>query len=214
MSYKLTFLLDPKNLWIEKYLKNYDFRINKKFKYKFSKNYLNVKNQDIVIILSYTKILGKSFLKKNKLNIIVHPSKLPKNKGFAPVAYEVLKNKNKIYISLLKASNKVDSGPVAFQDHFYLDGTELSDEIRKKQAINTIKIVKRFLKKYPKVKFKDQVGKSNFNKKRTPKDSEINISKSIKSQFNLLRICNNDIYPCFFKYKGNTYLLKINKKNS
>ena len=62
------------------------------------------------------------------------------------------------------------------------------------------------------MKLKKQKGKGNFNKRRTKKDSEININKSIKSQFNHLRICDNDKYPAFFKYKNNKYLLKIFKE--
>ena len=163
-------------------------------------------------ILGYTEILKEQFLNKNTLNIVVHASKLPKNKGFSPIAYEILKNKNNFFISLLKVSEKVDSGPIAFKDKFVLNGTELSDEIRAKQAFYTIKIIKKFLKKYPKVKYKNQSGKETFNKRRKSEDSELNIDRSIKSQFNLLRISNNDLYPCFFRYRGNKYILKINKK--
>ena len=60
--------------------------------------------------------------------------------------------------------------------------------------------------------FFDQKGRSNFNYKRKFKDNRIDINKSIKSQFNLLRIVDNDLYPANFKYKNQTYLLKIFKK--
>ena len=80
------------------------------------------------------------------------------------------------------------------------------------QAYQTIKILKNFLKNYPRMKLKKQKGKGNFNKRRTKKDSQININKSIKSQFNHLRICDNDKYPAFFKYKNNKYFLKIFKE--
>jgi methionyl-tRNA formyltransferase len=46
---------------------------------------------------------------------------------------------------------------------------------------------------------------------RNASDSEININKSIKSQFNLLRICDNEKYPAFFKYKNCKFILKIFK---
>ena len=92
--------------------------------------------------------------------LIAHPSKLPKGRGFAPVQYEVLNNKNIIYISLIKANNdKVDSGPICIQDKF-LNGLELSDEIRYKQGKAILKIVKNFLKMYPKVKFKNKEGEA------------------------------------------------------
>ena len=52
---------------------------------------------------------------------------------------------------------------------------------------------------------------SSFNKQRTKLNSKININKSIKSQFNLLRICDNERYPIFFNYKKKKFILKIYK---
>tara|TARA_Y100001970_G_C14067032_1_gene767245 strand:- start:446 stop:1093 length:648 start_codon:yes stop_codon:yes gene_type:complete len=208
---KVTFLLDKNNLWFEKQLREFDFKLRNKCMFKISKNYKNIKNQDIVFPLSYTRILPDNFLKKNKLVLIAHPSKLPRDKGFAPVQYQILKNKKKIYISLIKAVNKVDAGPISIQNYFHLNGTELSDEIRKKQGMSFLKIIKDLLKKYPNISFKNQKGKGNFNRRRYPEDSRLNINKSIKEQFNHLRINDNQLYPSFFYYKKNKYILKIFK---
>ena len=210
-KYSVTFLLDKSNSWFEKQLKKHDFKLNRKYNFKISKNLNNIKNQDIVFPLSYKKILPESFLKKNNLVLIAHPSKLPKDRGFAPLQYQILRNKNKVYMSLIKAVNKVDAGPIYFQDSFILDGTELSDEIRKIQGKQYLKIIKKFLMKYPNVKSKNQRGKSSFNKMRHPKDSKININKTIKQQINHLRINDNKLYPSFFNYKGQKYVIEIFK---
>ena len=214
-KYRVTFLLDKSNLWFEKQLKNYDFRLNYKYIFKFSKNSNNIKNQNIVFPLSYTRILPESFLQKNELVLIAHPSKLPKDKGFAPLQYQILRNKNKVYISLIKAAKEVDAGPIYFQNSFVLNGTELSDEIRNIQGIQLLNIIKKFLIKYPKVKSKKQIGqigKGNFNKRRYPKDSHLDINKTIKQQFNHLRINDNELYPSFFYYKGQKYIIKVFKE--
>ena len=214
-KYKVTFLLDKSNLWFEKQLKNYDFRLNNKYIFKISKNPNNIKNQNIVFPLSYTRILPESFLQKNELVLIAHSSKLPKDKGFAPLQYQILRNKNKVYISLIKAAKELDAGPIYFQNSFVLNGTELSDEIRNIQGIQLLNIIKKFLIKYPKVKSKKQIGKGNFNKRRYPKDSQLDINKTIKQQFNHLRINDNELYPSFFYYKGQKYIIKVFKeKNS
>ena len=55
-KFKVTFLLDKSNLWFEKQLKNFDFRLNNKYIFKISKNPNNIKNQNIVFPLSYTRI--------------------------------------------------------------------------------------------------------------------------------------------------------------
>ena len=143
--------------------------------------------------------------------LIDHPSKLPQNKGFASIQYEILKNKKKFFVSLIKATKKVDAGPICSQEYFTLNGTELLDEIRQKQQSIYFKMIKKFLSKYPKVKFRRQIGEGNFNKKRHSKDSKLDINKTIKSQFNLLRINHNELYPSFFKFKNNKFVIKIYK---
>ena len=95
-----------------------------------------------------------------------------------------------------------------------LDGTELSDEIRYIQGLQILKIINKFLIKYPNVKSKKQSGKSNFNKRRYPKDSELNVNKTIKQQFNHLRINDNELYPSFFYFKGQKYIIKIFKEKN
>ena len=211
-KYKITFLLDRSNLWFEKQLKNFDFKLDSKYIFKISKNHNNIKNQNIVFPLSYTKILPQSFLQKNDLVLIAHPSKLPKDKGFAPLQYQVLQNKNKFFISLIKAVEKVDAGPIYLQNSFILNGTELSGEIRNIQGLQILKIIKDFLIKYPNIKSKKQNGKGNFNKRRFPKDSQLSINQTIKQQFNNLRINDNELYPSFFFFKGKKYIIKIYKE--
>jgi methionyl-tRNA formyltransferase len=211
-KYKVTFLLDKSNLWIEKKLKNYNFRLSKKYIIKFSKNAKNIKKQNIVFPLGYTKILPLSFLQKNELVLIAHSSRLPNDQGFAPLQYQILKNKKNFYMTLIKAEKKVDTGPIYLQNSFILDGTELSNEIREIQGREILRIIKIFLMKYPKVKFKKQIGKGNFNKRRYPKNSKLNINKTIQQQFNHLRINDNELYPSFFYYKKKKYIIKIYKE--
>ena len=146
--------------------------------------------------------------------MIAHPSDLPKDRGFAPVQNQILKNKKKIYFSLIKAVKKIDAGPVCLKIPFFLDGLELYEDMRIKQGKAAVKLIEKFLTKYPKVNFKDQIGISNYNKKRVNEDYRLNINKNIKSQLNILRICNNENYPAYFIYKKQKYILNIFKSKS
>ena len=148
MKYKITFLFDINNDWIKDYFDKYNFEFNKnkKFSVNIGYNLDNVQNQDIVFPLSYTKILSKNFLKINKEIIIAHPSKLPKDKGFAPLANQILRGQSYFYISLIKAEQKVDRGKIYIQKKFKLNGTELNSEIRKLQAKNIFRMIDSFLK--------------------------------------------------------------------
>ena len=53
------------------------------------------------------------------------------------------------YVSILELE-KVDTGRILLKDKFYIDPTDLCDEIRDKQSQANIKIIKKFLKIYPK----------------------------------------------------------------
>ncbi len=211
-KYTVTFLLDKKNNWISNFIDFRFFKSNQKYSFKISTRIKHIKNQDIVFPINFTKILPESFLKKNKLTLIVHSSDLPKDKGFAPMSNQILKGKNHIFFSLIKAHKKVDSGGICFKTKINLDGTELYEELRKKQALEINRIIKKFLKIYPKVTFKKQKGRGSYNKKRGIIDSKIDIEKSIKSQFNLLRVCDNENFPSYFYYKKKKYILKISKE--
>ena len=211
MKYKLTILLDDKNNWIRKYLDKFDFKLRNKFLIQIQNNYKVIKKQDLVFVLSYTKILPESYLKKNKLTLVVHASKLPKDRGFAPLTYQVLKNSKKIYFSLFEAVKNVDAGNIFLIGKLKLNGTELYDELRAKQAETILNLIKKFLLKYPIIKSSKQRGVSSYNKRRYPKDSKLDINKNIKSQFNLLRVSDNEKFPTYFYYKKKKYILKIFK---
>ncbi len=43
-------------------------------------------------------------------------------------------------------------------------------------------------------------------------NGKLDINLSLKKQFNLLRIGNNDQWPSYFILNGNKYILKIYKK--
>ena len=211
MKYKIAFLTDKKNKETSSIILNKLQISKKKYSIFHTSDYKLIKNKDIVFVLNYTKILKKKFFILNKLVLIPHSSNLPKDKGFAPIQNQIIRNENKIYNCLVKASANymVDSGPIYLKEYFNLTGNELWDEIINKSATEDAKLISIFLNKFPNVHSKKQIGKSTFNKKRNPEDSQININKSIKSQFNILRVCSNKNYPAYFKYKKRKFVIKI-----
>ena len=166
----------------------------------------------VVFILSYFNIINEQSLKKHKHNLVAHESDLPLGKGWAPLFWQILEGKNKIPVVLFEATSEVDEGDIYIKDYITLQGHELNDEIRKKQAQKTIELCLRFLDNYKNLKPTKQTGQGTFYTKRTPEDSELDKEKSVSEQFNLLRIVNNEEFPAFFYYKGHKYILKIFKE--
>tara|TARA_B100000989_G_scaffold298626_1_gene288816 strand:- start:3805 stop:4437 length:633 start_codon:yes stop_codon:yes gene_type:complete len=208
---KITLLCDTPDSYIHEHIDEIKKIIRrKKHKVVFVKNKKYIKRGDILFLLACSSILSKKELSKNKKNIVIHPSKLPKNKGSAALIWSVLKGEKKFYLTMFEADSKVDSGEIYQQSYFRLKGHELSDEIRFFQAKTTLLMIKKFFNNKKNRKFK-QKGKSNFLKRRSPQDSELDINLPIKKQFNLLRVVDNKRYPAFFIHKKKKYILKIYK---
>ena len=204
-------LYDNYNDWIKKKL-NFDFiSLKKKYKFKIFYDYRKIKNYDLVFILGYTKILKAGFLKKNKLNLVIHESDLPKGKGFSPIQNQIKDGKTKIKINLLKAEKKPDSGAIYESLWINIPKYKIYDEIRSLQVAATKKLLLRFLKKYPFNKSRKQKGKSTFYKKLTHKDDKISVNKTIYQLFDHLRVSNHKQYPNYFFMHGKKYYLKIYK---
>ena len=139
--FKIAFLLDKSNNWLKKDTENFIQKYKKtKYLFKIFYNYQKIKKFDVVILLGFTKIINSKLLNNNKLNITIHESSLPKNKGFSPIQYQILKNKNIIDVCLIELKNKVDSGDILETSKIYFKGNELYDEIRYLQSKKTFQL--------------------------------------------------------------------------
>ena len=204
-------LCDNPNSWIVPYAFKLTSLIKKMGNEAiFHNNPDEIISGDILVLLSCEKLFER--LNLNKHNLVVHESALPKGKGWSPLTWQVLEGNNSIPVTLIEATEKIDSGAIYEQCVIQLDGTELVDELRELQGSTTISLVVNFVENYPNNIAKEQAGESSFYPKRTPRDSQLDINLSIAEQFNLLRVSDNERYPAWFEMNGNKYLLKIYRK--
>lgn len=211
-------LLTSKNSWlntkkkerVKKFLSNFTSQISLIYSYKKIK-----KKNDILIILSYFKIIPEEFLKISKHNIVVHESDLPNGKGYSPLSWQILEGRIKIVFTLFEASPKLDSGVYYEKKKIHFKKDMLFEEIKNKQLESSLSMVSKFIKKFrdkKKIRYFTQNGKSSYYKKRSKDSSKLNIKKSLLKQINLLRIVDNENYPAFFFYQKKKYLIKIHKE--
>ena len=214
MKFNQIAILTSETSWFVPYAKKLASIMQKKvINAKVFFRHEDIKDQfDIVYILSYFRIINSTFLNKHKHNLVVHESDLPKGRGWSPLFWQILEGKKKIPIVLFEAEANVDSGDIYFKDYLTYDGGELYFEVREKQAQKTIELCLKFIDMYDDLKPYKQQGNATYYQKRTPADSELNINKSIKEQFDLLRIVDNENFPAFFNYQGNRYFIEINKE--
>ncbi len=164
---------------------------------------------DIVFVLSYHRIIAQEYLQRHRHNLVVHASALPKGKGWAPFFWQVIEGKSEIPFTLFEAGEDVDNGDIYLQRYVHLSGFELYEELRAIQAQTTIEMCLDFLRTYDTIMPEPQIGEESFYEKRTAKDSELDIERPLKEQFNVLRTVNNESFPAFFEINGRRYILKI-----
>jgi len=210
-------ILISKNSWAEKYEKSIKSNLR-----EFSKNIIFLNNHkklkakyDVNIIFSYFKIIEKKYLEKSKFNLVPHESDLPKGKGMSPLTWQIIKGVQIITFSLFEASNKTDNGLIYLKKKIKIKKDLTFNEIKKLQFKVNILLINVFLKYYKKndkpLESSFPKGNSSFFKARVPKDSKMDINKSLRSQFNLLRTCDSNNYPAFFYINKKKYYLKLIK---
>jgi methionyl-tRNA formyltransferase len=132
------------------------------------------------------------------------------------MSWQILRGTGEIVVSLIYASEEVDSGRIIDQIPIRLSGLELHNEWRTKQFVATERLIWNYLKNPSELEelARDQRGVPSYNRRRSPADSELDPNKSIASQFNLLRIADNDKYPAFFSLNGQKFEIAIRKANT
>jgi methionyl-tRNA formyltransferase len=211
MINNITVLVDNDS-WILPYAEKLVSKLTQKGKSaNLTRYHEDVEKGDVCFFLGCTKIAKEALLNKNKHNLVVHESDLPKGKGFAPVAWQILEGNHEIKVCLIEACNEVDSGDIWLSDVIRLSGTELLAEWRELQGNISIELALRFVREYSTLKAIKQSGKSTSYPRRGPNDSQIDLDKSFRDLIPLLRVVDNNDYPAFFEYKGCKYKIEISK---
>ncbi|MBH0078181.1 formyltransferase family protein [Pseudoalteromonas sp. NZS11] len=167
---------------------------------------------DILFLVSCTEIVKTRHRELFDHTLVLHASDLPKNRGWSPHIWAVINGESKIVLSLLEAEDKVDTGRIWKKIDIQLDGTELYDEINKKLFDAELLLLSWACENINSVKpqAQDEIA-SNYLRKRTPEDSELNINQSLKEQFNQLRVCDPERFPAYFYINGCKYKIKVEK---
>lgn len=167
---------------------------------------------DVLFLVSCSQIIRDVERKKYRATLVLHASNLPKGRGRSPYIWEVLAGANQITVSLLEASEPVDSGAIWLKMNFALAGHELLPEINAKLFAAEMSLMAQAVEEFESVVPMPQIGDPGaYMKKRSPADSQLDPFKTLAEQFDLLRVVDSQRYPAFFDYRGKRYLVKIEK---
>lgn len=208
---RVTILVNNPEGWVQPLAKRFVESLSRAYRATYVERTEDVPEGDAAFFLGCSRIVPAGILGRNRLNLVVHGSDLPRGRGFSPVPWQVLEGCGRIPIVLFEAEETLDSGPIYFRDTIDLDGTELLDEIRTKTWEKIEILIGRFLEGYRQVSPAPQHGEPSFYARRTRQDDELDPSRTLAEQFDHLRIVDNDRYPAWFSHRGQRYILKISK---
>lgn len=168
---------------------------------------------DILFLISCNEIIKSDTRKSFRHTLVVHASKLPEGRGWSPYAWAILEGKRTLTLSLLEADDKVDSGSLWHQIDIEVARHMLYDEINELISVGTLQLMdfavanSRTVVPWP----QNHDVASTYYRKRIPSDHELDPSKGIAEQFNLLRISDPKRFPAFFYLYGEKYKVTLEK---
>jgi len=188
---------------------NLDFRTPKNLKDNNEEyEYFKSIEADLAIVVAYGQIIPKSFLSLTKKGFInIHASILPKWRGAAPIQRSIMNLDNETGVSVMKITEKLDTGPVCNTYKINLEkdlnASNVAEKLSLIAAEKILDNVDNILE--DKAKFIEQDhSKATYASKIQKSEGEINWNE--KASIIIGKI--NGLYPvpgAFFIYKGERY---------
>jgi len=194
---------------------NIDYRAplslkNNKEEYEYLKNL----DADIVIVVAYGQIIPDEFLSLSKKGFInIHASLLPKWRGAAPIQRSIMNLEKETGISVMRISEKLDTGPVcnSYKINIKVDDNSktISEKLSSLASEKILENIDSILEN--KIDFKEQNHKeATYAAKIEKTEGKINWSEPAENIIGKI----NGLYPspgAFFIHNGERYkILKAN----
>jgi methionyl-tRNA formyltransferase len=193
--------------WIERHCQVHDIELVRK------KSELT--GGDMLLLVSCGEIVTAKDRASYEVSLVLHASELPRGRGWSPHIWELAAGASHITLSLLEAQDKVDSGKIWKKLHVPIPPTALWDEINQLLFTAEVQLMDFALESYSHIEPLEQPAdvEPTYFRLRTPKDSWIDPHRTIAEQFDLIRVCDPIRFPAFFEYRGQRYVLKLEKLN-
>ena len=199
----------PVNTYIKKWIEN-NQNIHK-IDFFCKKN--DLQGGDILFLISCHEIVNEKDRGKFTKTLIMHASDLPKGRGWSPHIWEIINGSSSIVITLFEAKNKVDTGDIWKKIKLKIDSCLLYDEINNLVFDAEMKLMSYAVDNFRDISPEKQVSiTDNIQYRlRNKDDSRLDPDKTIREQFNLIRVCDSERFPAFFDLNDCRFQLKIEK---
>lgn len=168
---------------------------------------------ELLISVGYRFIIESAVLEKSKIAINLHPTLLPKYRGYRSGPFIIMNNERETGVTLHYIDNGMDTGDIILQKKIVLSSFDTVKSMSLKTSLIEgavlIEGLNLLLENRVSAIKQNESDATVFNQIRTPKDSEIDPNKSIKDLYNVIRACDPDEYPAFFYVDGEKVCIKL-----
>lgn len=151
-------------------------------------------HDSVILGAGWSWILDDSFIDRNEIIALVHPSDLPEYAGGTPLQHQIIAGIVNTKATLFEVTNKLDAGPILYKSDLSLEGNMI--DIFSSLSDVTVDLFSRFIKDYPNIPKEIQKPKKIY-KRLKPEDSNlsglINEMSSLEI-YNHIR-CREHPYP-------------------
>ena len=163
----------------------------------------------LLLLISCAEVLSAAELSKYDICLVLHASDLPLGRGWSPFIHEIRSGKSSLVVTLLEAATEVDTGRIWAKRYIDIPRNALFHESSEILFTAEIELINYAIENLNTgiIKPSEQSGKSTYFERLTPKDSELDINLSIAEQFDKMRSCDPDRFPCVFEIRGRRFKL-------
>ena len=210
---KITLLCSDEKHPVNSYLQVWLTNNGEKHDVELVRKIAEATSGDILFLISCSELITAQSRAKYRATLVLHGSDLPVGRGWSPHIWQLSQGADSITLSLLEAEDRVDSGRIWKKIHLKVPKHALLGEINQILFEAEIQLINYAIENFYSVIPQDQSSDvlPTYYPRRNPEHSQIDPTKSIAEQFDLIRVCDSDRFPAFFTHMGYRYILKLER---
>lgn len=212
---KISFLCSDPRHPINDYLDAWMQENSGKHEIELVRHKKHLSGGDVLFLISCTEIISNQERAAYISCLVLHASDLPKGRGWSPHIWSIIEGEQELTLTLLEASNKVDSGKIWKKINFQVPKHALWNEINEQVFAKELELIDFAISNFNSIspKRQDPNIEPTYYPRRTPTDSAIDPTKSIESQFDKIRVCDPNRFPAYIEMYGERYKVILEKAN-
>ena len=165
-----------------------------------------------LLSIGFPYLLDGELLKMFRPALNLHPTLLPRYRGPTTAAYILINGEKESGSTVHYMTADMDRGEILAQSSVSLNAFDTVRSLQRKVyatepqlVMDAIAALEAGVQPRP----QDEGQASEFPKRRTPADSEIDPARPLSALFNQIRACDPDEFPAFFYHEGQKVCIRL-----